>query len=68
MNNETHREEDTSDRYCSLLKSYYERLKCDSSSSRSKVAIEEVKLRLFLSLLDRPADRHGGENFEASPG
>jgi hypothetical protein len=68
MNHEAQHEEDLGDRYCSLLKSYYERLKADSPHSRSKVAIEEVKLRLFLSLLDRPTEQYRGESFEASPG
>jgi hypothetical protein len=68
MHNETYPIEDSSDRYCSLLKSYYERLKDESSKSSSKVATEEVKLRLFLSLLDRPKQHpHESENFGASP-
>ncbi len=69
MHNETYPIEDSSDRYCSLLKSYYERLKDDSSKSGSKAATEEVKLRLFLSLLDRPKQHPlESESFGASPG
>lgn len=66
MENENHQEQTLEDRYCAMLKGYYERLKDERKSSSSKPAIEEVKLRLFLSLLDRPDTSSSTESASAS--
>lgn len=66
-NQETH-DEQLGERYCSMLQGYYERLKVERGKSSAHIAIEEVKLRLFLSLLDKPADEHrDSDAFSASP-
>lgn len=47
------------ERYRSMLQGYYERLQEERGKSSAHIAIEEVKLRLFLSLLDKPEDHEG---------
>jgi hypothetical protein len=66
-NNETH-DEPLGERYRSMVQGYYERLQIESRKSSAHIAIEEVKLRLFLSLLDKPTlDKREGEGFSALP-
>ncbi len=62
-------EHEMGERYRSMLQGYYERLQEERGKSSAHIAIEEVKLRLFLSLLDKPEDRNGGsdERVSASP-
>lgn len=50
-------EGDLGEYYRTLMRSYYERLQAKHGDAASR-ALEEVKLRLFLALLDRP---DGGE-------
>lgn len=64
--NET-RPESPEERYCEMLRAYYERLKKDREQAPSANAIEEVKLRLFLSLLDRTREAPSAERFNGSP-
>ena len=65
MHNNTNDDQNLDDRYRSMLKAYYERLKEERQKSSSHIATEEVKLRLFLSLLDRPAAQSGSEALSA---
>jgi hypothetical protein len=66
-NTETH-EQELGERYRAMLKGYYERLSVERGKSTTHIAIEEVKLRLFLSLLDKPAsDERDRDTFSASP-
>ncbi len=68
MNDTETYEHEMGERYRSMLQGYYERLQEEREKSTAHIAIEEVKLRLFLSLLDKPADRLGGppeERFSA---
>ena len=67
MENNNIQTESPEDRYCDVLRAYYERLKEERKASPSSNAIEEVKLRLFLSLLDRPRESQNFEGFNASP-
>lgn len=65
---ETH-DEQLGERYRSMLQGYYERLHVERSKSSAHIAIEEVKLRLFLSLLDKPhTEERDREGFSALPG
>jgi hypothetical protein len=54
MDDATHQEVEEGESYGLLLKSYYDRLHAKKNDPRNS-AMEEVKLRLFLSLLDKPA-------------
>jgi hypothetical protein len=54
MDKDEGQEEALGERYRAMLKGYYERLRRSDEESRASSAIEEVKLRLFLSLLDKP--------------
>jgi len=66
-NTETH-DQELGERYRSMLQGYYERLNVERGKSPSHTAIEEVKLRLFLSLLDKPvSDERDRDTFSASP-
>jgi hypothetical protein len=47
---------DLGEQYSEMLLAYYNKLSQQRRGSE-KVAAEEVKLRLFLSLLDKPAER-----------
>jgi hypothetical protein len=69
MNNTDTYEQDMGERYRSMLQGYYERLKEEREKASSHIAIEEVKLRLFLSLLDKPGDceQFSQEPFSGSP-
>ncbi|MEY4669805.1 MAG: hypothetical protein RL518_2504 [Pseudomonadota bacterium] len=58
MNNTDMHEQEMGERYRSMLQGYYERLQQERIKASAHIAIEEVKLRLFLSLLDKPEDRH----------
>ena len=62
-------EHEMGERYRSMLQGYYERLQGEREKATAHIAIEEVKLRLFLSLLDKPEDRRGSERegLSASP-
>ena len=60
MNDTETYEHEMGERYRSMLQGYYERLQEERGKSSAHIAIEEVKLRLFLSLLDKPEDRRGG--------
>jgi hypothetical protein len=53
MENVSYNDDHLGDRYSAMLKSYYEWLHREQKDQVS-VATEEVKLRLFLSLLDKP--------------
>jgi len=57
MNDTETYEHEMGERYRSMLQGYYERLQEERGKSTAHIAIEEVKLRLFLSLLDKPEDR-----------
>jgi hypothetical protein len=59
MNDTETYEQEMGERYRALLIGYYERLREESGKTSAHIAIEEVKLRLFLSLLDKPGDRSG---------
>ena len=60
--NGTHKtHSDSTEEYRQLLKSHYENLKELDASKQQTVALAEVRLRLFLSLLDKP------ERFDTSP-
>jgi hypothetical protein len=51
-----------------MLHGYYELLQVERGKSSAHIAIEEVKLRLFLSLLDKPiSDERDRDTFSASP-
>lgn len=66
-NRETH-DEHLGERYRTMLQGYYERLQVERGKSAAHIAIEEVKLRLFLSLLDKPAGKASDRDaFSASP-
>jgi hypothetical protein len=69
MNKTDTYEQEMGERYRSMLQGYYERLQEEREKPSAHIAIEEVKLRLFLSLLDKPEDRHTSEEerFSASP-
>ncbi len=69
MNNTDTYDQDMGERYRSMLQGYYERLQEERGKSSSHIAIEEVKLRLFLSLLDKPGDgeQFSQERFNGSP-
>ena len=59
-------ESDLEGQYSEMLLAYYMRLK-QQQRGNDKVAAEEVKLRLFLSLLDKPAERDwDGEELRAA--
>lgn len=60
MNDTETYEHEMGERYRAMLQGYYERLHEERGKSGAHIAIEEVKLRLFLSLLDKPEDRRGG--------
>lgn len=51
MGEQTSQGEQSEERYRGMLRAYYERLKEERGEPVSSVAIEEVKLRLFLSLI-----------------
>lgn len=53
MDNVSYNDDHLGDRYSAMLKSYYEWLSREQKDQVS-VATEEVKLRLFLSLLEKP--------------
>ena len=59
MDDATHHEAEEGESYRLLLKSYYDRLQSQRHDPRSS-AMEEVKLRLFLSLLDKPTSYEPG--------
>jgi hypothetical protein len=66
-NTETH-DRELEERYRSMLQGYYELLQVERGKSPAHIAIEEVKLRLFLSLLDKPiSDERDRDTFSASP-
>ena len=69
MNTTDTYEQEMAERYRSMLQGYYERLQEERGKSSADIAIEEVKLRLFLSLLDKPEDRRGSAEgrLSASP-
>jgi hypothetical protein len=69
MNNTETYEHEMGERYRSMLQGYYERLQDERRKATAHIAIEEVKLRLFLSLLDKPEDRRRSHNegLSASP-
>lgn len=68
MQNQEIHDEQLGERYRSMLAGYYERLKVERGKSSANIAIEEVKLRLFLSLLDKPVDENrDSDAFSASP-
>jgi hypothetical protein len=69
MNNTDTYEHEMGERYRSMLQGYYERLQEERQKATAHIAIEEVKLRLFLSLLDKPEDRRSSEpdGLSASP-
>ena len=69
MNDTQTYEQEMGERYRSMLQGYYERLQEERGKTSAHSAIEEVKLRLFLSLLDKPEDRPGssGTTLSASP-
>jgi hypothetical protein len=53
--------------YRSLLKSYYDRLQAQRDNPNNS-ALEEVRLRLFLSLLEKPTSSDiGYEGSEVTP-
>lgn len=47
----------SSEDYRKMIEAEYHRLKSQRSDGEQKVGLEEVKLRLFLSLLDPPGAR-----------
>jgi hypothetical protein len=47
----------SSEEYRKMIEAEYHRLKQERSDGDQKVGLEEVKLRLFLSLLDPPGTR-----------
>jgi len=59
MNDTETYEQEMSERYRAMLMGYYERLRDESGKTSAHISIEEVKLRLFLSLLDKPGDPSG---------
>jgi predicted AlkP superfamily phosphohydrolase/phosphomutase len=59
-------EHEMGERYRSMLQGYYERLQEQCGRTSAHIAIEEVKLRLFLSLLDQPEERRGGSDEQPS--
>ncbi len=67
MTNTDTYEQEMGERYRSMLQGYYERLQAEREKTSAHIAIEEVKLRLFLSLLDKPEDRRDAsdEHFSA---
>jgi hypothetical protein len=67
MTNTDTYEQEMGERYRSMLQGYYERLQAEREKTSAHIAIEEVKLRLFLSLLDKPEDRRDAsdERFSA---
>jgi hypothetical protein len=69
MNDTQTYEQEMGERYRSMLQGYYERLQEERGKTSAHIAIEEVKLRLFLSLLDKPEDRPGssGTTLSGSP-
>jgi hypothetical protein len=69
MNDTETYEHEMGERYRSMLQGYYERLQDERGKSSAHIAIEEVKLRLFLSLLDKPEERRSAsdERLSASP-
>lgn len=69
MNDTDTYEHEMGERYRSMLQGYYERLHEERQKATAHIAIEEVKLRLFLSLLDKPEDRLSSERegLSASP-
>ena len=69
MNDTETYEHEMGERYRSMLQGYYEQLNEERGKSSAHIAIEEVKLRLFLSLLDKPEARHDPtqERFSGSP-
>jgi hypothetical protein len=69
MNDTETYEHEMGERYRSMMQGYYERLQEERGKSSAHIAIEEVKLRLFLSLLDKPEDRRGSsdDGLSASP-
>jgi hypothetical protein len=69
MNDAETYEHEMGERYRSMLQGYYGRLQEEREKSSAHIAIEEVKLRLFLSLLDKPEDRGGAsdERLSESP-
>lgn len=59
-------ESDLGEQYRELLLAYYNKLHHQRGGGET-VATEEVKLRLFLSLLDKPAERDwDAEEFRAA--
>lgn len=69
MNDTETYDTEMAERYRSMLQGYYERLHEEQGRSSAHIAIEEVKLRLFLSLLDSPEDRRDTpyDRLSASP-
>jgi hypothetical protein len=54
MNGTHETQTDSTEEYRQLLMSHYENLQEQDASRRQSVALAEVRLRLFLSLLDKP--------------
>jgi len=67
MEHENTNIESPEERYCEVLKAYYDRLKQERNSDPSTNAIGEVKLRLFLSLLDQAKESHDSGRLNGSP-
>ena len=66
MNDSLTHEPDLGEQYSEMLIAYYHKL-TQQRRGVEKVGTEEVKLRLFLSLLDKPAERDwDGEEFRAA--
>lgn len=56
MDNARNNDTDLGEQYSEMMLAYYNKL-AQKRRGSEKVAAEEIKLRLFLSLLDKPADR-----------
>lgn len=67
MDHERTHEADLGEQYSEMLLAYYNKL-TQQRRGGDKVATEEVKLRLFLSLLDKPTDREwdGSDEYRAA--